>query len=56
MAATWPAFWEHYWGTEPCSRHYYEIIREDSPCHLYFGAPLQIALPYHRHMQLDPCS
>ena len=31
-------FMHHYWRfCEPCARHHYELIREDTPCRLYFG-------------------
>lgn len=31
-------FMHHYWrGCDSSSRHYYELIREGTPCRLYFG-------------------
>ena len=30
------AFWRTYTATQPDGRHFYEICREDTPCHLYF--------------------
>jgi hypothetical protein len=31
-------FMDHYWRVcDPSSRHYYEVIRENTPCRLYFG-------------------
>lgn len=31
-------FMNHYWRkSDPKNRHYYELIREDTPCRLYFG-------------------
>ena len=31
-------FMDHYWRScHPTSRHYYEVIRENTPCRLYFG-------------------
>jgi hypothetical protein len=32
-------FWQHYKALPPAERHHYEIIRQASPCHLYFGEP-----------------
>uniref|UniRef100_A0A383WFI1 DNA-directed primase/polymerase protein n=1 Tax=Tetradesmus obliquus TaxID=3088 RepID=A0A383WFI1_TETOB len=29
-------FWQHYKALPPAERHHYEIIRQASPCHLYF--------------------
>jgi hypothetical protein len=32
-------FFSHYWRkSDPLNRHYYELIRESTPCRLYFGA------------------
>ena len=31
-------FLHHYWKkSDPLNRHYYELIRENTPCRLYFG-------------------
>ena len=31
-------FLNHYWRkSDPLNRHYYELIRENTPCRLYFG-------------------
>ena len=39
IVTTYAAFWARYEGMLPQHRHYYEIIRQGAPCHLYFGAP-----------------
>ena len=39
IVTTYAAFWARYEGMLPQHRHYYEIIRQEAPCHLYFGAP-----------------
>jgi hypothetical protein len=32
-------FLNHYWRkSDPMNRHYYELIRENTPCRMYFGA------------------
>jgi hypothetical protein len=33
-AATLLEFWHHYSGLVPSQRHYYEILREGTPCRL----------------------
>ena len=38
LVTTYAAFWARYQGMLPQHRHYYEIIRQNWPCHLYFGA------------------
>ena len=35
LAATYPSFWNHYVQMGDC-RHFYEVITERAPCHLYF--------------------
>lgn len=30
-------FWQHYIALPLSARHHYEIIRQGTPCHLYFG-------------------
>lgn len=37
LVSTYRAFWARYQGMLPQHRHYYEIIRQGWPCHLYFG-------------------
>lgn len=37
IVSTYAAFWARYQGMLPQHRHYYEIIRQGWPCHLYFG-------------------
>ena len=37
IVTTYAKFWERYRNMLPQHRHYYEIIRERRPCHLYFG-------------------
>lgn len=32
-------FWQHYKALPGGERHHYEIIRQSSPCNLYFGKP-----------------
>lgn len=44
-------FWRRYREMLPAHRHWYEIIREGTPCHLYFGA-LALGLLAARHC---PC-
>ena len=39
IVTTYAAFWARYEGMLPQHRHYYEIIRQGAPCHLYFGVP-----------------
>ena len=36
IATTYQEFWARYRRLES-GRHYYEIVREGWPCHLYFG-------------------
>ena len=36
-------FWRRYVDMLPQHRHYYEIIREGQPCHLYFGEVSQLS-------------
>lgn len=38
VATTRSEFWRRYREMLPAHRHWYEIIREGAPCHLYFGA------------------
>ena len=41
-------FFHHYWRKlNPCSRHYYELIREGTPCRLYFGAYSSFPMPLY---------
>jgi hypothetical protein len=36
-------FINHYWRkSDPLNRHYYELIRENTPCRLYFGKYLSL--------------
>ena len=37
IVTSYAKFWERYRDMLPQHRHYYEIIRESRPCHLYFG-------------------
>lgn len=37
LAASVDELWARYGDMLPRHRHYYEIIREGRPCHLYFG-------------------
>ncbi len=39
LAATPAEFWRRACDVPPQHRHFYEIIRQGWPCHLYFGAP-----------------
>jgi hypothetical protein len=39
IATTYAEFWRRYSALPPALRHHYEIVRQGSPCHLYFGAP-----------------
>ena len=36
IAATRDAMWARVLASPPHARHFYEILREDAPCHLYF--------------------
>lgn len=48
VAPSYERFWHHYSRIAADRRHHYEIIREDSPCHLYFGAaPLRCSAVHH---------
>ena len=38
IATAYAEFWRRYSAMPPALRHHYEIVREGSPCHLYFGA------------------
>jgi hypothetical protein len=38
IAATPAEFWRRACDVPPQHRHFYEIIRQGWPCHLYFGA------------------
>ena len=37
LVSTYEGFWLRYRDMLPDHRHYYEIIQESYPCHLYFG-------------------
>ena len=37
IASTYNEFWRRYNALPPGLRHHYEIVRENAPCHLYFG-------------------
>ena len=39
LATTPSKLWLLYKGQAAHQRHHYEIIRQGSPCHLYFGKP-----------------
>jgi len=45
IASTYTEFWRRYSALPPGLRHHYEIVRENAPCHLYFGAPCCSAAP-----------
>lgn len=48
IVTTYAAFWARYQGMLPQHRHYYEIIRQGWPCHLYFGMiPANLPWPTH---------
>jgi DNA-directed primase/polymerase protein len=38
IVSSYDEFWRRYSESPAGCRHYYEIVREGSPCHLYFGA------------------
>jgi len=42
-AAPATTFWLAYSKLEPSQRHWYEVIREGTPCHLYFDVEFQVA-------------
>ncbi len=48
IVSTYAAFWARYQGMLPQHRHYYEIIRQGWPCHLYFGMTSASAPSYTR--------
>ena len=37
IVTTYSKFWQRYQEVLPDHRHHYEIIQEQTPCHLYFG-------------------
>lgn len=37
IVTSYEEFWRQYQESIPAHRHYYEIIQEGWPCHLYFG-------------------
>jgi hypothetical protein len=37
-------FWRRYRAMPPDSRHYYEILREGMPCHLYFDLEFDVTV------------
>ena len=39
IVTTYEEFWRQYEECIPAHRHYYEIVQEGWPCHLYFGVP-----------------
>jgi len=42
-------FLDHYWRkSDPLNRHYYELIRENTPCRLYFGTSGSILIDHTR--------
>jgi VanZ family protein len=42
-------FLDHYWRkSDPLNRHYYELIREKTPCRLYFGTSGSILIDHTR--------
>ncbi|KAL6780298.1 hypothetical protein ACKKBF_B13675 [Auxenochlorella protothecoides x Auxenochlorella symbiontica] len=43
-AASYPAVWQQYHQTPALQRHWYEVIREGHPCHLYFDLEFPIEL------------
>ena len=47
MVASKSDFWRRYKQLPPTHRHYYELIREGRPCHLYFD------LEFHRQANPD---
>lgn len=36
VVATYASFWARYAALPPLQRHFYEVIPEGAPCHLYF--------------------
>ncbi|CAD7705337.1 unnamed protein product [Ostreobium quekettii] len=41
IGATYMGMWKRYRGTSMHQRHFYEIVRDRRPCHLYFDVDLQ---------------
>ena len=41
--STLPYFWQHYSSLVPSQRHYYEILRENTPCRCYLD--LEFSVP-----------
>lgn len=58
LVSSYDGFWHRYRDMLPDHRHYYEIIQDSYPCHLYFGthpcSPL-LTLPPH-HSPLSTCN
>ena len=44
LATTLRRFWRHYSVMPSCSRHYYELIRENEPCSMYYDLEFSKAL------------
>lgn len=42
VVTTYDDFWEAYQKLDKTCRHFYEVIREGSRCHLYFGKIIRI--------------
>ncbi|BDA45013.1 probable DNA-directed primase/polymerase protein at C-terminar half [Coccomyxa sp. Obi] len=36
VAASYDALWARFAKLPPCGRHFYEVVREGRPCHMYF--------------------
>ena len=43
-AASFEAMWQHMAALQPAQRHIFEILREGTPCHLYFDLEYERAL------------
>ena len=54
VAPSYQRFWRHYSRIVAGRRHYYEIIREGRPCHLYFGAGELDRIAAHSHAHRRP--
>lgn len=49
LVSTHEGFWKRYQDMLPDHRHYYEIIQESCPCHLYFGKSLSPKICNHTY-------
>ncbi|GAB4822102.1 hypothetical protein N2152v2_009148 [Parachlorella kessleri] len=53
VAASYPTVWREYRRTPTANRHWYEVVREGRPCHLYFD--LECPAPCNPDLDMDTC-